>query len=224
MPREEARAHWTNVHGPLGLKAGLKGYVQNHVIGALSGPDVTDDEVFIDGYSLESWDDQAAFEQTLASPAWEEVVADGHNVFDRASLVRRSAYLAPRVLRDGPRLPFKVVWFARFRPGLDREEAGDHWLKIHGAIALERPEVGRYVQNLVLGAIEDGQVVPGGDVDFDGFSECWFKSREAYDRALASEAWGRLEADGEKIFDMTAMMGGMSALLEERILREPPAL
>jgi len=38
-------------------------------------------EPFFDGYSLGSWRDRAAFDETIASPGWQALAADGPNVF-----------------------------------------------------------------------------------------------------------------------------------------------
>jgi hypothetical protein len=222
IPRERARAHWTEVHGPLGLRAaGIVGYVQNHVVGAISARGIDDEPVFLDGYSVQWWTDADAFATALGSPAWDAVREDGETIFDAAGSRGTDAVLAERVIRDGPRLPFKVVWFARFLPDLDREQAADHWLNTHAPIAVEAPGVGRYVQSLVTGGIGADGPTDRADVVYDGFSECWFADREAYDRAVTSEPWARLEEDGGTLFDMQAMSAGMSAVLDERVIRDP---
>ena len=220
VPVAEARAHWTEVHGPLGLKAaGLAGYVQNHVVAALGRREIVDGPVFLDGYSVQWWESEDAFSRALTSPEWDAVRVDDATIFDNTANRGTSAVLQPRVIKDGPRLPFKVAWFARFRPGLDPQEASDHWLR-HGAIAIESGEVGRYIQNLVVSGLGRGGAATSDPVAYDGFSECWFADRAAYERAVASPSWARLEQDGATLFDMEALASGMSAVLDERVIRD----
>jgi hypothetical protein len=37
---------------------------------------------------------------------------------------------------------------------------------------------------------------------------------------VATQAWARLEQDGAALFDMAAMAEGMSAVLDERVIRD----
>jgi hypothetical protein len=220
VPVDEARSHWTVIHGPLGLRAaGLVGYVQNHVVGAVDRRDIVDRPVFLDGYSVQWWESRETFSRAINSAEWDAVRVDDATIFDSSASRGTSAVLQPRVIKDGPRLPFKVARFARFLPHLDPEEASDRWLN-HGSIAIESGDVGRYIQNLVIGGIGSGGSITDDKAVYDGFSECWFADRAAYQRAVASQAWARLEQDAATLFDMEAMANGMSAVLDERVIRD----
>ena len=99
----------------------IERYVQNHVIGpvpAVSG--VPEEETFFDGYSLGWWQDRAAFDETMASPGWKALEADGDNVFDMSWLEGMSAELREHTVIEGPSSPFKVVWMVRFKHGLSQ--------------------------------------------------------------------------------------------------------
>jgi hypothetical protein len=72
----------------------------------------------------------------------------------------------------------------------------------------------------VIGGIGRGGSVTDDEVVYDGFSEYWFADREAYERAAASQSWARLEQDAATLFDMEAMADGMSAVLDERVIRD----
>ncbi len=160
----------------------------------------------------------------MKSPEWDAVRVDDATIFDSTASRGTSAVLEPRVIKDGPRLPFKVVWFARFLSHIDPQEASDRWLG-HGSIAIESGEVGRYIQNLVMAGIgKDSSISTDNKVIYDGFSECWFADRAAYERAVASRAWARLEQDAATLFDMEAMSDGMSAVLEEHVIRDPEVI
>lgn len=220
---DEARSHWADVHGPLGLEAaGLVGYVQNHVVGAIAHHRVVDRPVFLDGYSVQWWESSDVFARAMVSAEWDAVRADGAAIFDYSGGrgANTSAVVQPRVIKDGPRLPFKVVWFARFLQHLDPEQASEHWLKIHGPIAAESDDVARYVQNLVSGGIGADGSITEDKVAYDGFSECWFADKSAYERTMASQSWARVGADAATLFDVEAMGNGMSAVVEEHVIRD----
>jgi uncharacterized protein (TIGR02118 family) len=223
MTWEQASAHWTNVHGPLGRELpGMTGYVQNHVIGTIGARGVVDARPAFDGYACEWSSDRAAFEAMLRTPEWQAVVDDADEVFETGALADMNAALEPRVMRDGPRSPFKVAWFARWRRGLDRAQASDYWRDVHGSIALEVPGIDRYVQNLVVASI-DGAGVSDRAAAFDGFSECWFASRTAYEQAMTTPQWQRLVADAPNLLDTDALETGMSVIVEERVIIPEPS-
>jgi uncharacterized protein (TIGR02118 family) len=211
MTKEDAGRYWAEHHAPLASRTGIERYVQNHVTGpvpALSG--VPAQETFFDGYSLGWWSDREAFEATIASPEWHAVNADGANVFDMNWLGGMSAQLREHVVIEGPLSPFKVVWVARFKPGLDPAEGHAHWQNVHGPIFKELG-IDRYVQNHVAGQLPDHDV-PG----FDGFSECWFKDRDQFITAIESDAWAAAVADGENFLDVSRLWG---AVLSERLIK-----
>jgi uncharacterized protein (TIGR02118 family) len=217
-PREEMRAYWTETHGPLGLRVeSMRSYVQNHVVGAIGAQGESTADVAFDGYSVHEYDDRAAFEAALASPEFADIGEDGVNVFEMDSMDGMSGVLEERVMRDGPRSPYKVVWFARFREGMPRDEAVAHWRDVHAPIALRAPGIDRYVQNLAVASMNLEGIVDELPA-FDGFSECWYADRDAYLRSQESEAWDELAADGANFLRMDALEG-MSAVLEERVIR-----
>ena len=211
MAKQDARRHWAEHHGPMCASTSIERYVQNHVVGpvpTVSG--VRDEETHFDGYSLGWWSSQDAYEATMATPQWDELAADGPNVFDSEFLAANSAHIREHVVIDGPQSRFKVVWVCRFKPGLDREAGHEHWQNVHGPI-FKALEIDRYVQNHVVGPL------PGFDYpDFEGFSECWFTDRDQFIRAVESDAWADAVADGDNFLDYTGLWG---AVLDERVVR-----
>jgi uncharacterized protein (TIGR02118 family) len=221
MSLDEGNAYWRDVHAPLGLKLhGLVGYTQNHMIGSIGPAGLVDAELPFHCYACEWWEDRAAFEAGMRSPEWAAVLEDGEKVFDPGYFAGMTAHLEERIMREGPRLPFKVVWFTRFRADVDRGEADEHWAKVHAPIALRVREMERYVQNSVRGALVDDRATEA-PAAFDGFSECWFADEDAYLRAMADPAWADLVEDGHTFLDMDALTG-MSGVIEERIIRLEP--
>jgi uncharacterized protein (TIGR02118 family) len=218
LTRALASAYWTEVHAPLAVGIpGFVGYTQNHMVGSIGPAGFVEAELAFDGYACEWWADRAVFERGMQTPQWAAVVADGPEVFDPNAFEGMCATIDQRVMREGPRSPFKVVWFARFRAGLERESANEHWANVHGPIALRAPGIDRYVQNAVSGALAPDGSVTDDPVAFDGFSECWFADEAAYVRAVESDAWQELVEDGRNFLDMGAL-SGMSGVVDERII------
>ena len=211
MAKEDARRYWAEHHAPLSLRSSIERYVQNHVSGPLpTVGGVPSQETHFDGYSLGWWSDKDAFDATMESPGWKALEADGDNVFDMTWLHGMSASLREFVVIDGPASPFKVLWMVRFKEGLGTDEAHTYWENVHGSI-FKRLDIDRYVQNHVV-----GEVYPGDQPGFDGFSECWFKDEEQFLRAIQSDAWAEAVVDGDNVFDMSQLWG---AVVSERVFK-----
>lgn len=100
VSREDSQDYWRNHHGPLALREPLMlRYTQNHVLAGLGAAGESDDEVSFDGFS-ESWfADKVSFEKAMLTPPWQELVADGDNVFDMEYLwLGMSGVLDERVM------------------------------------------------------------------------------------------------------------------------------
>ena len=116
---------------------------------------------------------------------------------------------------------FKVVWFARFPPGMAKADARKHWAEIHGPMAAAT-DIARYVQNHVSGPVPAVSGVPEEETFFDGYSLGWWRDREAFDATMQSPGWQALVEDGANVFDMT-WLEGMSAQLREHVVLEGPS-
>ena len=78
LSHEEFVQHWLEVHGPLAHAVpGVRRYVQSHIIGTRTRPDIPETEVEIDGIA-ELWhDDQEALARAAASPEMKRLTDDG---------------------------------------------------------------------------------------------------------------------------------------------------
>ncbi len=218
IPREQARAYWTNGHGPLGAKVPWSSaYVQNHMVGSVGPRGIIESDLILDGFACEWWADRATFDLGMQSPEWLAIVEDDSNVFAEGSGDGLCASVEERLLGDGDRGPFKIVWFLRFLPGLDRKEADDRWQKRHGPLVLEVPGMGRYQQNLVLSSLGPFGV-EGEPVVYDGLSEWWFDDRDSYLRSMETPEWERVLEDAATFLDLDALVG-MSGIVEERVIK-----
>jgi uncharacterized protein (TIGR02118 family) len=234
ISNEEARRHWREVHAPLGAKvAGIDRYVQSHVLSALGPLGVSAEPAAFDGYSCCWYRDRRAFEETLRTPQWAALGVDSPNLFDDSRWEGSSASLDARTIIEGPLAPFKTVWFVRFKPEVrvDSErarEAHEYWIAKHGGhFGTQVPGISRYIQNHVVSAIGAEGETPSVAMDFDGFSECWFEDRAAFELAMASPEWLRMNEDAEQLFDLDYIVPAMSAVLAELVVVEgegaPPA-
>jgi uncharacterized protein (TIGR02118 family) len=110
----------------------------------------------------------------------------------------------------------KVIWIARFRDGMPKEQARAHWRDTHGRLGAHVPELDRYVQTHAVAALPPATAAP----PFDGYSSGWYADDDAYRRSMVSEEWAAIGADSDNLFD-TPFFWGMSAFVDEHVLREP---
>ena len=70
--------HWLEVHGPLAHAVpGVRRYVQSHIVGTRTRPDIPETDVEVDGIAELWYDDRAAMERAVASPEAKRLHADG---------------------------------------------------------------------------------------------------------------------------------------------------
>jgi uncharacterized protein (TIGR02118 family) len=168
--------------------------------------------------------DMAALDAALGSAGWAAAEAQGERLFETtwrdgdmsAEIEERVRRVGMGAVADGvstpPGQPVKLVGLLEYRADLTRQEANDYWRTTHGRIALGVVEMGHYVQNHAIRRA-GGQGAPA----FDGYSEAWFDDMDAYVRAMASDAWSALVADGPELFDMSVFC---SAIVREIVLAE----
>jgi uncharacterized protein (TIGR02118 family) len=70
--------HWLEVHAPLAHAVpGVRRYVQNHIKGERTRPDIPTTEIAVDGVAELWFDDSAAMERANASPEAKRLHDDG---------------------------------------------------------------------------------------------------------------------------------------------------
>jgi uncharacterized protein (TIGR02118 family) len=78
LTHDEFVKHWLEIHGPLALKVpGLRRYVQSHITGERTRPDIPATEVDIDGIAETWFDDLDAMARSNASPEAKALHTDG---------------------------------------------------------------------------------------------------------------------------------------------------
>lgn len=90
---------------------------------------------------------------------------------------------------------YKVTTLLKRRPGMSVEDFQRHWREEHARIARAAPGLQRYVQSHTL-----PQGYSKGERAYDGVSEMWFASREAYQAAKADASYAAAVARDETRF------------------------
>ena len=75
---EQFVRHWREIHGPLARGIpGLRRYVQSHITGERTRPDIPQTDVAVDGIAELWYDDAEAMARANASPEAKRLHADG---------------------------------------------------------------------------------------------------------------------------------------------------
>jgi uncharacterized protein (TIGR02118 family) len=91
-----------------------------------------------------------------------------------------------------------MIFGAKRRPGMSREDFARYWTTVHAEKAKQVPGIARYVINLAPDLSGSGAEQP-----YDGFAEVWFESEEAM-RASARSPQVRVVLDDEvNLFDLS---------------------
>ena len=78
LTHEQFVEHWLEIHAPLALAVpGVRRYVQSHIIGTRTRPDIPENDVEIDGIAELWYDDEAALAHAAATPEMKRLTDDG---------------------------------------------------------------------------------------------------------------------------------------------------
>ncbi len=70
--------HWYDIHGPLALAVpGIRRYVQSHITGTRTRPDIPETDVEVDGIAELWYDDIESFQRAAATPEMKRLTDDG---------------------------------------------------------------------------------------------------------------------------------------------------
>jgi uncharacterized protein (TIGR02118 family) len=97
---------------------------------------------------------------------------------------------------------FKAIILLTRREGMTREAFRSWWLGEHAPLARQLPEVRR----LVFDVVEDEQA------PFDGVSELWFDTKDAFDAAYASDIGRDVATDS-----MAHVSGRVRVIVDEQV-------
>jgi len=98
LSHEEFVKLWLEVHAPLAHAVpGLRRYVQSHIVGERTRPDIPATDVEIDGIAETWYDDLPAMERANASPQAKALHADGALFIGRIkSFITEEKVIIPR--------------------------------------------------------------------------------------------------------------------------------
>jgi uncharacterized protein (TIGR02118 family) len=78
ITHDEFVRHWFDVHGPLAHAVpGIRRYVQSHITGTRSRPDIPETDVDVDGIAELWYDDAETMQRAGASPEMKILTDDG---------------------------------------------------------------------------------------------------------------------------------------------------
>ncbi|WP_313802494.1 EthD domain-containing protein [Sphingobium sp.] len=99
-----------------------------------------------------------------------------------------------------------VLGFYKRKPGLTHEEFCSHWKNVHAKLAMETPEIAKYIRKYVQHRLHPTDVFPGVEsAGYDGMSEVWVDTIDDF-RAMAMEPKFQelMAPDEEKFIDLAA--------------------
>ncbi len=105
---------------------------------------------------------------------------------------------------------YKMIFGAKRRPGMSREDFGRYWTTTHAAKAVKVPGIQRYVINLAPDLSGSGRELP-----YDGFAEVWFESEEAMKASGRSPEIRVVLADEPNLFDISTRF---SVIVKEHLM------
>lgn len=103
-----------------------------------------------------------------------------------------------------------MIFGAKRRPGMSREDFGKYWTDQHAAIAMNVPGIRRYVINLAPDLSGSG-----AEQAYDGFAEAWFDSLDDMRTASRSPEIEDVLADEKNLFDLSTRF---TVVVEEHVM------
>ena len=78
ITHEEFVRHWFDIHGPLAHAVpGIRRYVQSHITGSRTRPDIPEPDLAVDGIAELWYDDLESFQRAAATPEMKALTDDG---------------------------------------------------------------------------------------------------------------------------------------------------
>ncbi|WP_409019401.1 EthD domain-containing protein [Brevundimonas vesicularis] len=121
-----------------------------------------------------------------------------------------------------------VLGFYKRKPGTTHEEFSNYWREVHGPLIRNHPDAMRYMKRYVQHHLDTSDMGVTTPLEFDGFFEVWYESRE--DRGAPRASRGFLEdivPDEELFLDLsktrTAMFDSQVVQIGETFVPAPTA-
>jgi uncharacterized protein (TIGR02118 family) len=104
----------------------------------------------------------------------------------------------------------KMIFGAKRRQGMSREDFGRYWTTEHAKKATQVPGIVRYVINLAPDLSGSGREMP-----YDGFAEVWFDDAETMRAASRSPELAAVLDDEKNLFDLDTRF---TVVVEEHVM------
>ena len=107
---------------------------------------------------------------------------------------------------------YKMIFGAKRRADMSREDFGRYWLTSHAEKAKQVPGIKRYVINLAPDLSGSGRELP-----YDGFAEVWFEDEESMRASARSPQLQVVLEDEPNLFDLATRF---SVIVQEHVMLE----
>jgi len=107
---------------------------------------------------------------------------------------------------------YKMIFGAKRKPGMSREDFGNYWLTTHADKARKVPGIARYVINLAPDLSGSGR-----EMAYDGFAEAWFENEEDMRLSSRSPELKVVLEDEPNLFDLSTRF---SVIVQENVIIE----
>jgi uncharacterized protein (TIGR02118 family) len=185
---EAFQRHWRTQHAEIVVRqAGLRRYVQNHVLPA----SYANGEPPFDGVAEAWFDDVDAMRRLAPSAEYRAVRDDEPSFLDVPGM--RVLLTEDRVVVEGTPPPdaVKGVFLLSRKPGMTPEAFQRHWRETHAPLAARLPGLLRYVHSPTrLGGYAAGRAPA-----FDGVALAWFDDVAAFAATGATAEGARVRSD-----------------------------
>lgn len=175
----EFMRYWLDVHAPMALRVpGMRGMICNEVtlVSSASAQLPGGPRIEVDGIA-ESWKEESSSLQNPDAPeaarAW---YADGPMFVGQIKGFRVSENVFVPPKRGGGGL----IALLKRKPGQSHAEFVEHWLKVHGPMARDVPEVLGLILNEVIAEAQRADIAPlNGFGEIDGIAQSFREDMDA---------------------------------------------
>ena len=105
---------------------------------------------------------------------------------------------------------YKMIFGAKRKPGMSREEFGTYWRTTHADKARRVPGIKRYVINLAPDLSGSGR-----EMAYDGFAEAWFENEADMKMSNRSPELKVVLEDEKNLFDLSTRF---SVIVQEHVM------
>jgi len=105
---------------------------------------------------------------------------------------------------------YKMIFGAKRKPGMSREDFGTYWTTTHANKARSVPGIKRYVINLAPDLSGSGR-----EMAYDGFAEAWFETEADMKLSNRSPELKIVLEDEKNLFDLSTRF---SVIVQEHVI------